>query len=66
MANLARRIAPAAALGGLAVVIVGVLDPALAAGSLSASEATPIPVARAPASKRRSSSRQKRATQPSP
>ena len=40
MANLARRIAPAAALGGLAVVIVGVLDPALAASSLSASEAT--------------------------
>ena len=30
MAGLARRIAPAAALGGLAVVIVGVADPALA------------------------------------
>lgn len=40
MANLARRIAPAAALGGLAVVIVGVLDPALAASSRSANEAT--------------------------
>jgi uncharacterized protein with FMN-binding domain len=30
MAGLARRIAPAAALGGLALVIVGVADPALA------------------------------------
>ena len=30
MAGLARRLAPAAALGGLAVVIVGVADPALA------------------------------------
>lgn len=40
MANLARRIAPAAALGGLAVVIVGVLDPALAASSRPGSEAT--------------------------
>lgn len=40
MANLVRRLAPAAALGGLAVVIVGVLDPALAASSGSASEAT--------------------------
>jgi uncharacterized protein with FMN-binding domain len=30
MARLARRLAPAAALGGLAVVIVGVADPALA------------------------------------
>jgi hypothetical protein len=38
MANLARRIAPAAALGGLAVVIVGVLDPALAASSRPGSE----------------------------
>ena len=30
MAGLARRLAPAAALGGLAMVIVGVADPALA------------------------------------
>jgi uncharacterized protein with FMN-binding domain len=30
MASFARRVAPAAALGGLAVVIVGVADPALA------------------------------------
>ena len=30
MAGLARRLAPAAALGGLAVVLVGVADPALA------------------------------------
>jgi len=30
MAGLARRLAPAAALGGLAIVIVGVADPALA------------------------------------
>ena len=30
MAGLARRLAPAAALGGIAVVIVGVADPALA------------------------------------
>ena len=33
MGTLARRLAPAAALGGLALVIVGVLDPALAASS---------------------------------
>jgi uncharacterized protein with FMN-binding domain len=33
MAGLARRLAPAAALGGLAVVIVGVADPALAGRS---------------------------------
>ena len=32
MGTLARRLAPAAALGGLAIVIVGLLDPALAAG----------------------------------
>ena len=31
MGTLARRLAPAAALGGLAIVIVGLLDPALAA-----------------------------------
>lgn len=31
MGSLARRLAPAAALGGLAVVIVGLLDPAIAA-----------------------------------
>ena len=30
MAGLARRLAPAAALGGLAIVIVGVADPAIA------------------------------------
>ena len=30
MASLARRIAPAAALGGIAVAVVGLLDPALA------------------------------------
>ncbi len=30
MASLARRLAPAAALGGLAVVIVGIADPAIA------------------------------------
>jgi uncharacterized protein with FMN-binding domain len=33
MGTLARRLAPAAALGGLAIVIVGLLDPALAASS---------------------------------
>lgn len=33
MASLARRLAPAAALGGLAIVIVGVADPALAGHS---------------------------------
>jgi len=40
MASLARRIAPAAALGGLAVVIVGVLDPALATNTAATN--TPI------------------------
>lgn len=39
MAGLARRLAPAAALGGLAVVIVGVADPAIA-GRTDAVEAT--------------------------
>ena len=39
MARLARRLAPAAALGGLAVVIVGVADPALA--TLRGDEAAP-------------------------
>ncbi len=48
MAGLARRIAPAAALGGLAVIIVGVADPAIA--NLGASDAgteasTPLAVA---------------------
>lgn len=33
MAGLARRLAPAAALGGLAIVIVGVADPAIAGRS---------------------------------
>ncbi|NQW71740.1 MAG: FMN-binding protein [Actinobacteria bacterium] len=32
MGTLARHLAPAAALGGLAIAIVGLLDPALAAG----------------------------------
>lgn len=32
MGTLARRLAPAAALGGLAIAIVGLLDPALVAG----------------------------------
>mgnify|MGYP006275602373 CR=1 FL=1 len=40
MAGLARRIAPAAALGGLAVVVVGLLDPALA-GRDAQAEAAP-------------------------
>ena len=35
MAGLARRLAPAAALGGLAVLIVGVADPALAGRTTS-------------------------------
>lgn len=38
MASLARRLAPAAALGGLAVVIVGVADPALAGRSAAAAD----------------------------
>ena len=41
MAGLARRIAPAAALGGLAVVIVGLLDPALAGRQAQADTAAP-------------------------
>ena len=36
MAGLARRLAPAAALGGLAVVIVGVADPAIASRTSAA------------------------------
>ncbi len=49
MAALARRLAPAAALGGLAVVIVGVADPALA-GLDQSSVPTPVPAsASAPA-----------------
>ena len=36
MGTLARRLAPAAALGGLAIAIVGLLDPALAASRLPA------------------------------
>lgn len=36
MAGLARRLAPAAALGGLAVVIVGVADPAIASRTTAA------------------------------
>jgi uncharacterized protein with FMN-binding domain len=47
MAGLARRLAPAAALGGLAIIIVGVADPAIAgrtdataSGTATASEAT--------------------------
>ena len=36
MAGLARRLAPAAALGGLAVVIVGVADPAIASHTSAA------------------------------
>lgn len=44
MASLARRIAPAAALGGLAVVVVGLLDPALA-GRDAQAEAAPQAVA---------------------
>lgn len=47
MAGLARRIAPAAALGGLAVVIVGLLDPALAGREAQAE--TPVPQAQAQA-----------------
>ncbi len=47
MAGLARRIAPAAALGGLAVVIVGLLDPALAGREAQAE--TPAPQAQAQA-----------------
>ena len=40
MAGLARRLAPAAALGGLAVVIVGIADPAIAGRSDAPSQAT--------------------------
>ena len=41
MATLARRIAPAAVLGGVAVALVGILDPALAGtGNATASEPT--------------------------
>jgi uncharacterized protein with FMN-binding domain len=40
MASLARRLAPAAALGGLALVIVGVADPALAGHSESTATGT--------------------------
>lgn len=38
MGTLARRLAPAAALGGLAIAIVGLLDPALAASRLPAGD----------------------------
>jgi hypothetical protein len=38
MGTLARRLAPAAALGGLAIVIVGLLDPVLAAGRSTAGD----------------------------
>ena len=40
MAGLARRLAPAAALGGLALVIVGVADPALAGRTEATATAT--------------------------
>jgi len=40
MGTLARRLAPAAALGGLAIAIVGLLDPALAAGRSPAGDDT--------------------------
>lgn len=38
MGGLARRLAPAAALGGIAIVIVGVADPAIAGRTLAPSE----------------------------
>lgn len=44
MAGLARRLGPAAALGGLAVVIVGIADPALA-GRAAQATAEPTPQA---------------------
>lgn len=44
MASLARRIAPAAALGGVAVAVVGILDPALA-GAGRHEEAVALPAA---------------------
>lgn len=47
MAGLARRLGPAAALGGLAVVIVGIADPAIA--GRAAQPATVEPTAQAPA-----------------
>lgn len=40
MASFARRVAPAAALGGLAIVIVGVADPALAGHTSSTTAGT--------------------------
>jgi uncharacterized protein with FMN-binding domain len=40
MAGLARKLAPAAALGGLALVIVGVADPALAGHSTATATST--------------------------
>lgn len=43
MASLARRLAPAAALGGLAIVIVGVADPALAGRSTAAADESVAP-----------------------
>ena len=46
MAGLARRLGPAAALGGLAVVIVGIADPAIAGRAAQAS-AEPAPQAAA-------------------
>lgn len=47
MASLARRLAPAAALGGLAVVIVGVADPAIANLTSDAPATDTAPVAAA-------------------
>ena len=44
MAGLARRLGPAAALGGLAVVIVGIADPAIA-GRAAQATADPAPQA---------------------
>lgn len=58
MAGLARRLAPAAALGGLAVVIVGIADPALAGHDATAA------VDQASASTTRSSTAPEVATTP--
>jgi len=42
MAGLARRLGPAAALGGLAVVIVGIADPALAGRAAQSATVEPV------------------------
>ena len=45
MSTLARRIAPAAALGGVAIAVVGLIDPAFAGSSNTTAEPAPATVA---------------------